>query len=397
MRTKFRLFILSIFAMVLLFSVNVFASAPTDEIVNYEITVDINSDATATITYHIDWLVLESDEAGPVSWVEVGIPNKHCESYIALSDNIDNINTNFSGTSTLKIYFDDKYYEGDVISFDFQIVQNNLYRVNKFNEGYTVYTFTPGWFDEIDVDNLVIKWNSDNIDSWSPDCIVDAGYNTFTTSLSAGERYTVDITYPNDAYGFDLTMDPDAEPEQTIGEKIGTAIGSVIIIILGLLFMASPLLIIGGIVYAATKGFGRSYTEKYTRTKIEYYSDCEGCGAPRQEGEKFCTYCGRSMIKSEEIVKEEDVPSEIKKLKTNGEYKLSSLPNTYYRINVVRTPIVTHSSGHHSSGHHSSCAHSSCACACACACAGGGRAGCTNKDFYKTELKMKHINKAVKD
>ena len=30
----------------------------------------------------------------------------------------------------------------------------------------------------------------------------------------------------------------------------------------------------------------------------------------------------------------------------------------------------------------SSCACASCACACACACAGGGRAGCSKKDFY---------------
>lgn len=31
----------------------------------------------------------------------------------------------------------------------------------------------------------------------------------------------------------------------------------------------------------------------------------------------------------------------------------------------------------------SSCACASCACACACACAGGGRAGCSKKDFYR--------------
>ncbi|MBR2290443.1 MAG: hypothetical protein IJ867_07720 [Clostridia bacterium] len=39
--------------------------------------------------------------------------------------------------------------------------------------------------------------------------------------------------------------------------------------------------------------------------------------------------------------------------------------------------------------YHSSCARSSCACAhscaCACACAGGGRAGCSVKDFYKID------------
>ena len=37
---------------------------------------------------------------------------------------------------------------------------------------------------------------------------------------------------------------------------------------------------------------------------------------------------------------------------------------------------------------------SSCACACACACAGGGRAGCSMKDFYK-HPKLEQIKKAL--
>ena len=45
-------------------------------------------------------------------------------------------------------------------------------------------------------------------------------------------------------------------------------------------------------------------------------------------------------------------------------------------------------SRHHSN--HSGCA-SSCACACACACAGGGRAGCSVKDFYTVKLPKKSV------
>ena len=47
---------------------------------------------------------------------------------------------------------------------------------------------------------------------------------------------------------------------------------------------------------------------------------------------------------------------------------------------------------------HSSCARSSCACvscACACACAGGGRAGCSKKDFYRTNLTTEDIKKEL--
>ena len=67
---------------------------------------------------------------------------------------------------------------------------------------------------------------------------------------------------------------------------------------------------------------------------------------------------------------------EVMKYKTNGTYNYSSDPNVFVRVNVRRVSVPrSHSS------HHGSCAHSSCACACASA--GGGRAGCSSKDFYK--------------
>ena len=43
-----------------------------------------------------------------------------------------------------------------------------------------------------------------------------------------------------------------------------------------------------------------------------------------------------------------------------------------------------HGRGYHGGG---------CACACACACAGGGRAGCSTKDFYGTILTTEQIHK----
>ena len=42
------------------------------------------------------------------------------------------------------------------------------------------------------------------------------------------------------------------------------------------------------------------------------------------------------------------------------------------------------------------CAHSSCASSCACACAGSGRAGCSKKDFYGTNLTTNKLKKAMK-
>ncbi|MBO4290906.1 MAG: hypothetical protein J5898_03245, partial [Lachnospiraceae bacterium] len=93
---------------------------------------------------------------------------------------------------------------------------------------------------------------------------------------------------------------------------------------------------------------------------------------------------------------------------TNGLYRYNSEADTYLRVLVTPVDIPTTRlrssrsrgsgggfSSHSSSSHRSSCAHSSCACACACACAGGGRAGCTTKDFYHTNLKLEQIRKRV--
>lgn len=45
--------------------------------------------------------------------------------------------------------------------------------------------------------------------------------------------------------------------------------------------------------------------------------------------------------------------------------------------------------------HHGGGSGGSCACACACACAGGGRAGCSRKDFYDKKLKIEQIKKVL--
>jgi len=68
----------------------------------------------------------------------------------------------------------------------------------------------------------------------------------------------------------------------------------------------------------------------------------------------------------------------------------------YYRHRGFYIGPTFYTHHHHGGG----CAHSSCACAsrcaCACACAGSGRAGCSKKDFYGTNLKTKKIKEALK-
>lgn len=397
-------FIFAVLAALMIFvSVPVYAQA-TDEILDYEITVEVNEDATLNLYYHIDWQVLESDSVGPLTWMNIGIPNSHVVDSAPLSDTITNLDVD---GKYAKVYLDKSYYEGDVASVDFLIVQDYMYQVNKLREGETVYSFTPGWFDDIRVDKLVIRWKNDKASSFSPECFMDDTYNIWETSLAPGDKYTVTMTYPNEAYAFDLSKSD--EEKTSVGEAILTLVGVIIVIVIILGSLAIPFLIL----YLIGRGFGEimkasDTVTKTTRVKVTYYDSCPGCGAPRKEGTKFCEFCGKSLVKSEETITEEQLKKEEKdamKFTKNGEFHYGSSPNVYIRVNNVRVPnprsiynsLGASSSGSHTSSgsHHSSCAHSSCACACACACAGGGRAGCTSKDFYHTNLRLSAIKKAT--
>ncbi len=368
----------------------VYAGDPTDEILDYEVTVDVNSDATLNIKYHIEWEVLESTENGPVDWVKIGIPNTHVLDYEALSDNISTIEIDKSNGSYANVYFEYKYYAHEVISFDFEIRQDYMYQVNlddtsddSEKSGTATYYFTPGWFDEIDTDKLVIKWNCDKAVSWTPNCLIEDGYLTWEDELPMGEKYSVSVDYDLDAFDFDL----DKEYEQSANKSFKILFWDwydpderVELIIFTLVVLYKLFDIgIGIAAYFSGTGFGEE--KKIERTKITYYTSCPNCGGVRAEGKDVCSFCGTNMIKSKEIIREKKATGEDKKalkFKKSGTYQYGSDPNVFVRVHVTKWVRPTGNGG---SGGHSSCAHSSCACACACACAGGGRAGCTSKDF----------------
>lgn len=384
------------------------ASEPTDEILNYEITAEVLDDGTVDLQYHIDWKVLR-DDIGALEWITVGIPNSEYVRFRWYKDStISDINYSDDNGSCLRIDFDRAYHAGETVSFEFELVQDYMYQMDLFQEGQTAFVFTPGWFDEIAVDNLTVRWNNADTMSWSPDCLVKDGYNVWQTSLGPGETFTIRVNYPNDAREFNdskAIYKPDErsggyyEEEEDDGYM---AIGFLAVCVLVFLWLRKIFI---SAKYAATAVFGGKKSEtKVTRTKVVYYPVCQGCGAPRGEGETVCSHCGRSYVKSEETIEEENVPDEDKdalKYKTKGEYRYSSAPDTYVRVNVIHVPVV-HSCVSRSNGGGGSrgggCAHSSCACACAscacacaCACAGGGRAGCTYKDFYRTDLKLRQL------
>ena len=163
-------------------------AANLDQIRSYNITVSPYEDGSLDMTYHITWEVLDSTTEGPLEWVKIGIPNKHAEDIEALSDNIKKIGYYGSHGDFIRIHFDRKYYAGDVVEFDFRFHQHRMYR----QRGNTrKYSFTPGWFDEINVDTLSIRWDSDRIQSASPEYSEDNGFYLWETSLYEGEKYTL--------------------------------------------------------------------------------------------------------------------------------------------------------------------------------------------------------------
>ena len=190
-----------------------------DEIVDYEINATVNEDATVKLVYHIEWKVLDSDSEGPLSWVRVGIPNSHYRDLTGLTDNIRSMSYDSTGGSYIRIDFDRDYYKDETVSFEFSVVLDYMYQVNRPEEGYTLYSFTPGWFDDIAIDGMTVRWNADKAYSWDPSCLeIDGNLVWMRQSMSPGEKMTVSVTYPNDAYGFDLSKKEEAEiddlPEQ---------------------------------------------------------------------------------------------------------------------------------------------------------------------------------------
>ena len=268
-----------------------------------------------------------------------------------------------------------------------------MYQIDKWNEGETAYSFTPAWFDGMEVDHLTIRWNQEDAVSWQPDCLQDGGYLTFDTSLSSGEKYTISVSYPNDTFGF--------APERQAGTSSNGGSSGFSDVIIGLI---AVVLVIGSITLpilaivwfsrwiARGLGFGPepAVRTKIKRTKIEYYENCPSCGAAREEGKDSCPYCKRSMIKSKEVVEENQL-EEPEKYTKKGTYRYGSSPNTYIRVNVVNVPAPrphtsSRSSGSGGSSHHSCACACASSCACACACASSGRAGCTVKDFFKRSI-----------
>lgn len=267
-----------------------------DEIQNFGVSVQLREDGTADLTYHVDWLVLDDKAEGPLEWLKIGIPNKHADSFTAISQNIKKIGYLSDGGSYAKITFDRKYRAGETVSFDFSLHQSYLYVL----DGDTVrFSLTPGWFDKIEVKNAVVRWNAAGAQSSNAEKEED-GYFFWKTALRKGERLRAEVVYSR---SFFMQLDEAQQSTRAKADDDGVAV-----VIGGMAFIVLVIVVIVAL------------------ARNDHYRGGSGFGGGH--------------------------------------------------------PVIVHTHTRSGGCVRSSCACASCACACACACAGGGRAGCSKKDFY---------------
>jgi hypothetical protein len=203
------------------------------------------------------------------------------------------------------------------------------------SEGIVSYGYTPGWFDSAEVKSLKIFWLGDAVKNSDAQAL-EGDYLYWETGLYPGERFTVNVVYNSSVFSeldYGSQYSEDYDSPMTAKEKV-------ILVFVALFFVLLVVVIIVAAVksydpYKQYRGFGgTSYRAVYGGTHILYYPGVSARGVV-----------------------------------------FGGSPGT--------------GGGRGGGG--------GCACACACACAGGGRAGCSMKDFYGTNLRSDMINKVCED
>ena len=329
-----------------------------DYIPRYVVTVDPRQDGTADITYEIDWQVIGGDADDYLTWVKIGLANACVDDMTPLTDTIQDIGYSGDGGSYAKVTFTQRYYAPGYaeqkgaesrVHFAFTVHQSHLFTLNLDNTAS--YDFTPGWFDELCVESMEVRWRM--VDGCTADNTgTDGDYLTWEFGpLTHGQAGEVHVTVP-----VTDTLDTDAAftgNETYDGVDVDDDDGALFLVIF--IFAVAFIVIIA--IASQSPSWGGGFGDDIDPDDWFWY--------------------------------------------TNGVHTVRCLRTAPPPAGYRRTdpPKSFNAGGGHSRGggvgrHHSSgggCA-SSCACACAsscacaCACAGGGRAGCSVKDFYTVKL-----------
>ena len=302
-----------------------------DVIEDYIVTVEPDfHDGTLKIDVVLNWKVLDDKTDGPLSWIKVGVPNFHVEALKAYTSNIKKIKYYEDDGAYIRIDLDRKYYQDEVVEMHFSWVQAYMY----FLDGNIVrYDYNPGYFSEIKVENCVVRWLKKDVREISPSSLepeeVD-GYYVWTSSLDYNQYIKVNLLYDKMSF---LELD----------EKM-------------------------------------QYTDRYM-SNLSLFMMIAVLGGLTALVIGICIY---SYLQRDPYLRERGF------IVHHVNIFPHHYPHHYYKSGVsssgepINPPTSIGGSGHGGAG-------GGCACACACACAGGGRAGCSMKDFYHTNLDSKKV------
>ena len=224
-----------------------------DYIPDYFVTVDLREDGSADIVYDITWQVIDGDQTDYLSWVKIGLPNAHAEDLTPLTDTISDLQYTDDGGSYAKVVFARRYYSPEVaaqnggesrVRFAFSVHQNHLFTLN--DDGTATFEFTPGWFDDLVVEHMQVRWRSgdgfvaDN--SSEEDGYLIWEFGPMGHGQSANIHVTVPVTTAE-------TFDPDAQltaADYDDGGMTADEILGILTVVIGLLIFAAALIIIFG-------------------------------------------------------------------------------------------------------------------------------------------------------
>jgi hypothetical protein len=209
------------------------ADEPLDLIRNYTIQVDPRVDGTLDITYGIEWEVLsDKNRSEPVTWVEIGVPNDKYEIELQTKSCVAS-KYNKNG-SLVRLDLDRPYYKGEIIVMGFKIHQSNMY-VREADKHLCRYSFTPGWFNEIEVKSVHICWNAKNVIESSSTLTQDINgqqYYVWSASLKPGERINASVSYNLDVFDTSDSGAWNGDARESSGGSLG--IGTILLIILAI-------------------------------------------------------------------------------------------------------------------------------------------------------------------
>lgn len=322
--------------MLLPFSVKA-SSKYLDYIEEYNITVDpVMEDGSLDIKIDIKWKVLDGVSEGPLTWVKIGVPNYHCNNIKALTNNIKNIRYYEDDGSFIRIDFYNSYGTGSIVDFSFSFNQSYMYQLKEGDAVY--YNYAPGYFTDIWVGKEVLKWNAkDSISALNNNNNLVDGYYVYEfEDVAPNEQVLAEVVYDRAKFG-------ELSKKKQYTDRAHPLIKDIIIV-------ASIVLVVALFIYIVRKITKNSNPYMFERGYIgnRYY------------------------------------------------YWWYPHHYHYYNSGVSKTgaKIINPTSTYTGSGN--GIGHGGCACACACACAGGGRAGCSMKDFYNTNLKSEQLKRILK-